>query len=172
MPKAAKLDSSRQSSHTNGRRVITLGGKEHMTLAEVVAVGDLGARVSLSHMAEQRVQAARTFVDRICEENRTVYGVTTGFGHLSSVKIPSPQLAELQRNLIRSHSSGVGEPFDVATTRAVMVLLANSLARGYSGIRLEVVRLLIAMLNHGVTPLIPMAQVVTWRPSLISVSSL
>jgi histidine ammonia-lyase len=156
MPKAAKLDTSRQSSHTNGRRVVTLSGKERMTLAEVVAVADLGARVSLSHMAEQRVQAARRFVDRICEENRTVYGVTTGFGHLSSVKIPSPQLAELQRNLIRSHSSGVGEPFDVATTRAVMVLLTNSLARGYSGIRLEVVRLLIAMLNRGVTPLIPM----------------
>jgi histidine ammonia-lyase len=156
MPKAAKLDSTRQSSHTRSHRVVTLGGRERMTLAEVVAVAALGARVSLSHMAEQRVQAARTFVDRICEENRTVYGVTTGFGHLSSVKIPSPQLAELQRNLIRSHSSGVGEPFDVATTRAVMVLLTNSLARGYSGIRLQVLRLLISMLNLGVTPLIPM----------------
>jgi histidine ammonia-lyase len=156
MPKAMKLDSSRQSSRTSGRRVVTLGGRERMTLAEVVAVADLEARVSLSHAAEQRVQAARDFVDHICEDNRTVYGVTTGFGHLSSVKIPSPQLAELQRNLIRSHSSGVGEPFDIATTRAVMVLLTNSLARGYSGIRLQVVRLLIAMLNHGVTPLIPM----------------
>jgi len=107
-------------------------------------------------LAEQRVQAARAFVERICDENRTVYGVTTGFGNLSSVKIPSPQLAELQRNLIRSHSSGVGEPFDSATTRAVMVLLANSLARGHSGIRLQVLRLLISMLNRGVTPVVPM----------------
>ncbi|HEV7130003.1 MAG TPA: histidine ammonia-lyase, partial [Ktedonobacterales bacterium] len=114
------------------------------------------ARVRLDDAAIERVRAARAFVDRICAEDRTVYGVTTGFGHLSRIKIAPDQLADLQRNLIRSHASGVGEPFDVATARAVMLLLANSLARGHSGVRLELLRLLVGMLNAGVTPVIPM----------------
>jgi len=162
MPKPAELDSTnqaKQSHHarnTHHTRVTTLGGRSRITLAEVAAVAREGVQVSLSQAAKQRIQAARDLVDRICRENRTVYGVTTGFGHLSSVKIPATQLADLQHNLIRSHASGVGEPFDAPTARAIMVLLVNSLARGHSGVRQEVVSLLIWMLNRGVTPVIPM----------------
>ncbi len=137
-------------------QTVTLGGKTRITLAEVAAVARASARVTLAPAAVRRVQAARAFVERISEENRTVYGVTTGFGHLSSVKIAPDQLSDLQRNLIRSHASGVGEPFDIPTTRAIMTLLANSLARGHSGVRVEVVRLLVSLLNTGVTPVVPM----------------
>ncbi|MGZ3640194.1 MAG: histidine ammonia-lyase, partial [Ktedonobacterales bacterium] len=128
---------------------------ERLTLEEVVAVARGGAQVRLSAPAVERVRMGRAFVERISAENRTVYGVTTGFGHLSSVKIAQDQLAELQRNLIRSHSSGVGEPFDIETTRAVLLLLANSLARGHSGVRVELLDALLALLNAGVTPVVP-----------------
>lgn len=136
---------------------VTLGRADRATLSlsDVVAVAREGARVELAHAAIARIRGARAFVERIGEENRTVYGVTTGFGHLSSVKIPPDQLADLQRNLIRSHSSGVGEPFDAATVRAIMLLLANSLSRGHSGVRLEVIELLLGMLNADVTPVVP-----------------
>jgi histidine ammonia-lyase len=146
-----------QHAGTPGRAISIGGdGARSLSLADVVAVARERARVRLSPMAAERVRAARAFVERIGEENRTVYGVTTGFGHLSCVKIPSDQLADLQRNLIRSHSSGTGEPFDIPTTRAIMLLLANSLARGHSGIRPVVLELLLGMLNAGVTPVVPM----------------
>ena len=140
------------------RTVVTIGatGERRVTLSEVVAVARDNATARLDDTAIERILAARAFVDRICAEDRTVYGVTTGFGHLSRIKIAPDQLADLQRNLIRSHASGVGEPFDAATARAVMLLLANSLARGHSGARLELVRLLVDMLNADVAPVIPM----------------
>ncbi len=137
---------------------VTIGrdGAQRITLADVAAVAQAGARVEMAARAVERVRAARAFVERIGAEDQTVYGVTTGFGHLSCVKIAPDQLADLQRNLIRSHASGTGEPFDVATTRAIMLLLANSLARGHSGVRLDVLELLLGMLNAGVTPVVPM----------------
>ncbi|HEY7849888.1 MAG TPA: histidine ammonia-lyase [Ktedonobacterales bacterium] len=130
-------------------------GAQQLTLAEVVAVAREHAEVALAPGALERVRAARNFVDRLTAEDRTVYGITTGFGHLSRVKIPPEQVEALQRNLIRSHSSGVGEPFDIATARAIMLMLANSLARGHSGIREQTLNLLLAALNHDVTPVIP-----------------
>jgi histidine ammonia-lyase len=156
MPRTAERHTAARSHSKRSPAVVTLGGKTAITLEDVLAVAREGREIALSLHAEERIQASRDFVLRICAENRTVYGVTTGFGHLSSVKIPPAQLVDLQRNLIRSHASGVGEPFDVPTTRAVMVLLANSLARGHSGVRPEVVHLLISMLNTGLTPVVPM----------------
>ncbi|MEO7001366.1 MAG: histidine ammonia-lyase, partial [Ktedonobacterales bacterium] len=146
-----------ETDHPRHAGAVSVGGEDgqRLTLAEVVAVARHGASVRLASGAIERVQAARAFVERSCAENRTVYGVTTGFGHLSRIKIAPDQLAALQRNLIRSHASGVGEPFDILTARAVMLLLANSLARGHSGIRLETLNLLLALLNAGVTPIIP-----------------
>jgi histidine ammonia-lyase len=91
----------------------------------------------------------------LAAEGKKVYGVTTGFGHLSSVRIPQTQLVELQHNLLRSHASGVGEPLTEEIVRAMMLLLAASLARGNSGVRVEVVHMLVAMLNAGVHPVIP-----------------
>ncbi|HEX9036737.1 MAG TPA: histidine ammonia-lyase [Ktedonobacterales bacterium] len=149
---------STATSHHHGQttaRAITLGGDERLTLEEVVAVAREGALVSVNPMALERVRVARAFVDKLCEEDRTVYGITTGFGHLSRVKIPNDQVETLQRNLIRSHSSGVGEPFDAPTARAIMLMLANSLSRGHSGVRESTLALLVDMLNRGVTPVIP-----------------
>jgi histidine ammonia-lyase len=137
--------------------VVLIGGQGQtgLTLDDVAAVARESAQVRLASAAAERVVTARRFIERIGAEERTVYGVTTGFGHLSSVKISGDKLADLQRNLIRSHASGVGEPFSADTVRAVMLLLANSLARGHSGVRVEVIELLTSMLNVGVTPVVP-----------------
>lgn len=159
-PRVAETPSGQRAQQTHGTHTTVVIGRgsspaERLTLSEVVMVAREGAQVRLAAQAVERVHAGRAFVEGICAENRTVYGVTTGFGHLSSVKIAPDQLAELQRNLIRSHASGVGEPFDIETTRAVLLLLANSLAQGHSGVRVELLESLLAMLNAGVTPVVP-----------------
>src|SRR5258708_37209057 len=104
---------------------------------EVVAIARHRAQVSLSKDSIQRIQAARAVIDRLAAEGEKVYGVTTGFGHLSSVRIPAEQLVTLQHTLLRSHAAGVGEPLSEEVTRAMIVLLAASLARGHSGVRVE-----------------------------------
>ena len=123
--------------------------------AEVVAIARHYATVSLASASISRIQAARLLIDEISAEGRKVYGVTTGFGHLSSVRIPQDQLLDLQHNLLRSHAAGVGEALSEEVTRAMMVLLAASLARGNSGVRVEIVQLLVDMLNKGIYPQIP-----------------
>ncbi|MBX5449955.1 histidine ammonia-lyase [Thermogemmatispora sp.] len=126
-----------------------------LTPAEVIAVARHQAPVRLGPEAEMRIQRARTLIERIVAEDRKVYGVTTGFGHLSRVRIRHEQVLDLQYNLLRSHAAGLGEPLDEATTRAMMLLLAASLARGHSGVRVEVVRLLIDLLNAQLHPIVP-----------------
>jgi histidine ammonia-lyase len=159
MPK--RSDNGAEDDHPTKRRgnhkpqPVRLDGGP-LTLAQVAAVAYDGAGVTLTPAAIERVATARALVDRLVAEDRTVYGITTGFGHLSRVKIAHDELAALQRNLVRSHASGVGEPFDIPTARAVMLLLAASLARGHSGVRLVVLEQLIAMLRTGVTPVVPM----------------
>lgn len=122
---------------------------------QVIAVARHYALVELNPKAVTRIQAARAVIDTLAAEGRKVYGVTTGFGHLSRVRIPHEQLTDLQHNLLRSHSAGVGEALNEEVTRAMMLLLAASLARGHSGVRVEVVQLLIAMLNARVFPVVP-----------------
>ena len=122
---------------------------------DVIAVARHFAHVSLGGKAITGIQAARAVIDRIAAEEQKVYGVTTGFGHLSRVRIKHDQLVELQHNLLRSHSAGVGEPLAEEVTRAVMLLLAASLARGNSGVRVEVVETLLGMLNAKIYPVIP-----------------
>ncbi len=129
--------------------------RDRLTLAALVAVAREGAPVALADTARSCVAASRAFIEQIAASDRAVYGVTTGFGDLSRIRIPADQLAELQRNLVRSHSAGVGEPLPPDVTRAMMLALANSLARGYSGVRLEVIDLIVALLNRNVTPVIP-----------------
>ncbi len=133
---------------------IALGAKP-LTSADVIAVARQGARVELAPEAVARVQAARDLVKQIVDENRVVYGMTTGFGHLSRVRVGQAQLADLQRNLLRSHASGVGELLPEEVVRAMMLLLANSLARGHSGVRVEVIETLLALLNARVQPVVP-----------------
>lgn len=146
-----KMD--REQKELQARHMIING--QALTRAEVIEVARHYAPVTLGKQAIIRIQAARAVIDRIADEGKTVYGVTTGFGHLSSVRIKQDQLARLQQNLLRSHAAGVGEPLSEEVTRALMLLLAASLARGNSGVRVEVVQQLLALLNARVYPQIP-----------------
>jgi len=111
--------------------------------------------VLLSPDAREAVNLARTVVDEIVAGNKLAYAITTGVGKLSDVRILGDQIRELQVNLVRSHAFGVGAPLLVAETRAMMLLRANSLAKGYSGVRAAVIDILCEMLNRGVVPFIP-----------------
>lgn len=111
--------------------------------------------VILAPDAREKVDAARAVVDKLVRENRVAYAITTGVGKLSDVHIEPAQNRQLQLNLIRSHSAGVGEPLSEAETRAMMVLRANSLAKGFSGVRADVINLLCDMVNRKVHPVIP-----------------
>ncbi len=126
-----------------------------LTSAQVLAVARHYTPVALGSESISRILAARAVIDRLADEDQKVYGVTTGFGHLSKVRIPHDQLKDLQHNLLRSHAAGVGEPLSEEVTRAMMLLLAASLARGNSGVRTEVVQLLLGMLNARIYPIIP-----------------
>ncbi|HXG71729.1 MAG TPA: histidine ammonia-lyase [Gemmatimonadaceae bacterium] len=121
--------------------------------AHAVAVGR--RRVSLSKKARKRMERTRGVVADIVGRNEVVYGVTTGFGKLSEVAIPHDRLAELQVNLVRSHAAGVGERLPEREVRAMMLLRANVIAKGFSGARPELVDLLLAMLNADVFAPIP-----------------
>ncbi|HET8965742.1 MAG TPA: histidine ammonia-lyase, partial [Candidatus Acidoferrum sp.] len=111
--------------------------------------------VSLSPIAAERMNASRAVVDRLVTSGKTAYGINTGFGKLASVRISSEQVRQLQVNLVRSHACGVGEPLAKSETRAMMLLRANALAKGLSGVRPSTVETLCAMLNAGVHPVIP-----------------
>jgi histidine ammonia-lyase len=126
-----------------------------LTIADVVAVAREGDRVSLSLAAVERMTASRSVVEALVAEGRTAYGVTTGFGDLASVHIDPERSATLQRNLVRSHAAGVGEPLPADVVRAMLLLRANALAVGLSGIRPAVVQLLCDMLNARVHPVVP-----------------
>jgi len=111
--------------------------------------------VTLSDNSRQKVQASRQIVEDVLASGKIVYGINTGFGALSSVTISNEQVDQLQANLVRSHSAGTGERLDFATVRAMMLLRANTLAKGLSGVRPVVVDTLLALLNQGVYPKIP-----------------
>lgn len=128
---------------------------ESLTLDDLVLVSEGAARVSLSAAARDRVSAAREVVERKASGGEPVYGVNTGFGSLSDVHIPREELAALQVNLVRSHSAGVDEPLDVPAVRAMTLLRANVLAKGYSGVRPSTLDALVALLNAGVHPMVP-----------------
>ena len=112
-------------------------------------------RVALGDESVERMRASRAVVERIVAEGQTAYGVTTGFGNLADVRIEPEQTAELQRNLVRSHAAGVGEALPAEVVRAMILLRANALAIGLSGVRPAVVELLVGMLNATVHPVVP-----------------
>jgi histidine ammonia-lyase len=126
-----------------------------LTFAQLYDVALHGAKVSLAPDAVERMKASRAIVDRVVSSGETAYGINTGFGKLASVRISSEQVRQLQINLVRSHACGVGAPLSEAETRAMMLLRANALAKGLSGIRPETVEVLCAMLNAKVHPVIP-----------------
>ena len=134
--------------------MIQLSG-QRLTLAQIASVAHGLEQVELADDARKRVEAARAVVEKIVEENLTVYGVNTGFGKLSDVRIDRDNLRALQLNLVRSHACGLGNPLSQAESRAMLLLRANVLACGLSGARSVLIDTLAAMLERGVTPVIP-----------------
>jgi histidine ammonia-lyase len=132
--------------------VLETGG---LSVADVVAVARGARRVELGDASRRAVLASRGVVDAALKDALLLYGINTGFGSLSREQIAPENLLILQRNLVRSHACGVGEPLPDDVVRAMMLLLAASLARGMSGVRPVVVETLLAMLNAGVTPVVP-----------------
>jgi histidine ammonia-lyase len=128
---------------------------QRLSLPEIAAVANGQEQVMLAAEARARCKASRAVVEKIVAENRAVYGVNTGFGKLSDVRIDPDKLSELQLNLVRSHSCGLGNPLSEAEARAMLLLRANVLACGLSGARSVVADTLVAMLEQGVTPVIP-----------------
>jgi histidine ammonia-lyase len=126
-----------------------------LTIEQVGVVARSGARVELTVPARDRVAAARAGIEARIAAGEVIYGVNTGFGRLADVRIPDEQLGQLQRNLLRSHACGVGEPFPEDVVRAMLLLRANVLAGGYAGVRPVVVERLIDLLNAGVHPVVP-----------------
>jgi histidine ammonia-lyase len=126
-----------------------------LTLEELQAVAEGREHVALSPAGRARVDAARVVVDRMAQGDVPVYGINTGFGSFAEVRIPASEVDRLQLNLLRSHAAGVDAPLPVRAVRAMMVLRANVLAKGYSGIRSETLELLLALLNAGVHPVVP-----------------
>src|SRR5215208_5440909 len=125
------------------------------TLAQLEAVARGGAAEPLDGAARERIVAGRAVVEEALASGRVVYGVTTGFGQLSSVRIDAADAAQLQVNLLRSHAVGSGEPLEREIVRGMVLLLASSLRRGHSGVRPELVELLLALLERSVVPVIP-----------------
>lgn len=130
-------------------------GEAMSPIDAVVAVARRNAKVKLELQAIEAMQRSRAVVERCLSDGQAHYGINTGFGSLAKQRIGPDDLRTLQRNLVRSHNAGVGEPLKRETVRGMMLLLAASLARGLSGVRPIVVKALIEMLNTGVTPVVP-----------------
>jgi histidine ammonia-lyase len=133
--------------------VVDIGAR--LTIAEVVAVATQRARVSIASEAHRAVLASRAQVDRLLTAGAPVYAITTGVGRLASVRITPGDAAALQVNTVRSHAAGVGSPLPTDVVRAMMLLRAHGLALGYSGVRPEVIDLLVACLNRAIHPVVP-----------------
>jgi histidine ammonia-lyase len=133
---------------------LLLTGRD-LSIDNVVEVSRGRRAVELDAEAADRMRASRSVIERLVRDGATVYGVTTGFGDLADVRIEPSQTTELQRNLVRSHAAGVGDPLPDEVVRAMLLLRANALAVGLSGVRSEVVELLLGMLNAAIHPVVP-----------------
>jgi histidine ammonia-lyase len=134
--------------------MILLGGST-LTIEQLLAIADRGEPVALADAARDRVLASRAVVDRRARGDEPAYGINTGFGSFADVKIAPEALGTLQINLLRSHAAGLGDPLPARAVRATMALRANVLAKGFSGISVETLQALIALLNHRVHPRVP-----------------
>jgi histidine ammonia-lyase len=127
---------------------------ENLTLEELYRVVFDGAEAEIAPAARERMNASRAVIERLTESNTPVYGVNTGFGKMATARISRAEIRQLQINLVRSHACGVGAPLSEHTTRAMLALRANAIAKGFSGVRPVVAETLLAMLNRGVHPVI------------------
>lgn len=128
---------------------------EDLNLVDVWSLSQGLKKAELAQSARKKMEQSRSYIEKRLGAGEVIYGVNTGFGAFSSVKISNSDIVQLQKNLIRSHSSGVGEPFSKKQTRAIMALRANALARGHSGIRPLVVDKILEFLNANILPVIP-----------------
>ena len=126
-----------------------------LTIEQVVSITNYNTKVRLSDSSISSIKKSRGLVEDIVSSGEVVYGINTGFGALSNVTISSDKLEDLQSNLIRSHACGLGERMDPNSVLMMMLVRANSLAKGYSGARLELIQLLIDMINNRVAPVVP-----------------
>ncbi len=134
---------------------VSLSPAQPLTPAQIERVARLSTPVAMSPMAQEAVAACRTRLESVLGDGLPHYGINTGFGSLSRQQIQPEELEQLQLNLIRSHAAGVGEPLPNDVVRAMMLVLAASLCRGFSGVRVKVVEQIITMLNAGITPVVP-----------------
>lgn len=134
--------------------MIQLNG-QNLSMEQLAYILYSGEKVEIAEEAKVRVVKSREAVERIVQQDKTVYGINTGFGKFSDVKIAEQEVSKLQVNLIRSHACGFGEPFSEKVAKAMMVLRLNALLKGLSGIRLEVLERLLYMINEDVIPVIP-----------------
>ena len=126
-----------------------------LSLADLRSIWRQSIKVELADSARPGIEASAATIDAIVQKGDAAYGINTGFGKLARTRIPDEQLERLQRNLILSHSVGTGDPMSDATVRLVVLMKAASLARGHSGVRPVVIDTLLALLNAGISPLIP-----------------
>src|SRR4051794_11513711 len=119
---------------------------DNLNCENVWQIAKRQTKLSLADDARKRIHESRSYIEGRIQHGEVIYGVNTGFGAFSSVKISQPDIVQLQKNLIRSHSSGVGEPFSQEQTRAIMALRANALARGHSGVREVVIEKILEFL--------------------------
>lgn len=128
---------------------------QNITIEQVWNVANKDSKVFLAKPAREKMQKSRDYIEKRILAGEVMYGVNTGFGSFSSVRISDSQIEELQRNLIRSHCVGIGDPFTVNQTKAIMFLRANALANGHSGIRPAVAEKILEFLNANIVPFIP-----------------
>ena len=140
------------TQHTANTLIIQPG---RMTLAELRQVWQQPMQICLDDAAYDAIHASVQAIEQVLARDVAAYGINTGFGLLAKKRIPSEQLMQLQRNLILSHSVGTGEALSPEVVRLILLMKIASLARGYSGIRAEVIDSMIAVFNAGITPLIP-----------------
>lgn len=126
-----------------------------LSLSEIAEVAYGQSSIEIAASAHERIRESRKVIEEIVAKGGVVYGISTGFGKLADVQIPTEELRQLQLNLVRSHACGVGKPLSFPEVRAMILLRANVLALGFSGIRLEVIDLLCELVNRGVIPFIP-----------------
>ncbi|MGE4231990.1 MAG: histidine ammonia-lyase [Bacteriovoracia bacterium] len=147
MPKPLKKSEKKSELLLDGRS---------LKLQDVWQVArNLELEVKIHPKAIKQIQNSKKCVDKVLAQNSAVYGINTGFGLLSSVRIPKAKLSQLQVNLIRSHAAGVGTPLSIPEVRAMILLRANNLVAGFSGVSVELIESLLGLLNKGVHPYIP-----------------
>src|SRR5213593_4045092 len=126
-----------------------------LTFEEIAAISHGRAHLAIGPGARAKLENGRAIVERILESGERAYGITTGLGALSDVKLAPDELAQISRNTLLSHACGVGEPLHASETRSIMVALVNDMCHGYSGVSVAVIDQLVAFLNHGINPVVP-----------------